>query len=244
MKKLNLFYVIALVAIVFASCKKDEVVVTKVLNLESKLTQAETQWIGDKSGVETGGTYLNKFDDGFFVFDNYYTPTWNGWGGFMYTNKSDVGTAGPTNNSAITGKGYKGKVYLTVNTNGFNPAVVTFKGNKAYQVSEMYVTNSTYAYLSMKNGDSFAKKFADGDWFKLEIYGKDLNDNDTQAVELYLADFRSGKTEMLETWKKVDLKPLGVVKSIHFNLSSTDNGEYGMNTPSYFCVDGITAILE
>jgi viroplasmin and RNaseH domain-containing protein len=108
----------------------------------------------------------------------------------------------------------------------------------------MYVTNSTYAYFSMKNGDQFAKKFGAGDWFKLAIKGKDAAGNDTQALEVYLADFRNGKSELLNQWKWVDLMGLGAVKSIHFELSSTDNGDWGMNTPSYFCLDDITAMIS
>jgi hypothetical protein len=36
----------------------------------------------------------------------------------------------------------------------------------------------------------------------------------------------------------VDLSSIGAVRTIEFTLSSSDNGDYGMNTPSYFCLDG------
>lgn len=241
MKK-NLFYLFIALSLVLASCEKDPIVDTIALSLESKLTTAETEWTGDKSGTENNGKYLNKFDDGFFVFDNYFTPAWNSWGGFMYTNKTDVTTAGPSNNSAITGKGKNGKVYLTVNTSDYNPAVISFKDGQARTFTGFFVTNCTYAYKSMQNGDGFAKKFAAGDWFKLEIFGKNAQGTDTPSVEVYLADFRNGKSEILNTWKWVSLESLRDVKSLHFKLSSTDNGEFGMNTPSYFCLDGVTAI--
>ena len=241
MKK-NLFYLVLFFSLVLVSCEKDPIVETVTLSLENKLTAANTEWTGDKSGTETNGTYLNKFDDGFFVFDNYFTPAWNSWGGFMYTNKTDVTTAGWGNNSAITGGGKNGKVYLTVNTSSDNPAVISFKDGQVHTFSGMFVTNATFTYLSMKNGDGFAKKFAAGDWFKLEIYGKNAQGTDTPSVEVYLADFRNGKSEMLNSWKWVNLESLGDVKSLHFKLSSTDNGEHGMNTPSYFCVDGVAAV--
>ena len=32
-----------------------------------------------------------------------------------------------------------------------------------------HFTDNAYAYSSMTNGDSFAKKFAKGDWFKLTV---------------------------------------------------------------------------
>ncbi len=95
-------------------------------------------------------------------------------------------------------------------------------------------------------GTNLLKKFGEGDWFKLKIKGKDkAGGNDTQAVEFYLADFRNGKSELLNQWKWVDLMGLGEVKSVHFELSSTDNGDWGgMNTPSYFCIDDITAVIS
>lgn len=244
MKK-QLFYLMLLLAVTLVSCEKDDNdAKTIVLNLEYKFTEPESEWIGDTSGTNNEGTFHNKFDDNFFVFDNYFTPAYYSWGGFMYTNKSDVTTAGYTNNSAITGKANTGKVYLTANTNNLTPAVVSFKDGQAHTLTGMYVTNSTYAYFTMKNGNDFARKFEDGDWFKLEIYGKDIHDANTRKIDIFLADYRDGKTELLNTWKWIPLDQLGEIKSLHFTLSSTDNGDYGMNTPSYFCMDDITAIQK
>lgn len=245
-KKSVYLLTVAAIAFSFASCKKEDPVVYEVLNLENKLNEAETEWLGDESGVETEGTYLNQFScsNNFYQFDNYYTPAWGSWGGFIYTNKTDVTTPGYTNNSAITGKGVNGKVYLTAFISDFNAPVVSFTDGKDREVEGLYITNSTYTYLSIKNGDDFSKKFEEGDWFKLEIYGKDTSGAETGKVELYLADFRDGKTEILNSWKWIPLKELGEMKSIHFALSSTDNGEYGMNTPAYVCVDGIKAVKQ
>ncbi|VBB46062.1 conserved hypothetical protein [uncultured Paludibacter sp.] len=241
MKK-NLFYFALFISFVFVSCEKEDI--TTTLNLESKLAQSETEWTGDTSGTlnATTGEYFNQFTDGFFIFDNYYNPAWESWSGFAYTNKSDVTTTGYKNNSAITGKAATGKVYVTANINIYSPAKISFNYGNSFIIKGMYVTNSTYAYLSMKNGDSFAKKFTDGDWFKLEIIGTSETGQQTTPIEVYLADFRDGKTEMLNTWKWIDTQKLGKIKSISFSLSSSDNGQYGMNTPSYFCLDGIQAI--
>jgi hypothetical protein len=131
MKK-NLFYLVILFSLLMVSCEKEDVTVTKVVDLENKLTKAETQWTGDKSGTEIPGDYgsvwKNQFSgsDNLFVFDNYFSDSY--WGGFMYTNKSDVTTTGSANNSAITGKAHTGKVYLTANHTVYNPAVISFKG--------------------------------------------------------------------------------------------------------------------
>ena len=248
MKK-KLFFLTLLFSLIFISCEKEETpLITKVIDLKSKLTQPESEWTGDKSGIEIEGEYgsiwKNQFSgaDNLFLFDNYFTDY--SWGGFIYTNRSDVTTADYTNNSAITGKARTGKVYLTANSSSATPAVISFKDGGSYRVKGLYVTNSTYAYLSMKNGDDFAKKFNEGDWFKLKINGTDATGNTTKSIELYLADFRNGKTDILNSWQWVELSGLGTVKSLLFELSSTDNGDWGMNTPSYFCLDDIEAIIE
>ncbi len=94
----------------------------------------------------------------------------------------------------------------------------------------------------MTGGDSFAKKFGKGDWFLLTITGYDVNEEVTGTKEFYLADLRDAeKAYIINDWRYVDLSGLGKVKKIKFELSSTDNGDYGMNTPAYFCFDNFGA---
>ncbi len=115
----------------------------------------------------------------------------------------------------------------------------------------MFVTNSTYAALSMENGDAYAKKFggADGtdpDWFLLTIKGYDKGAY-TDSTNFYLADFRSENPAddyILKSWAWVDLQGLGAVDSLTFELHSSDVGAYGMNTPAYFCLDNLNDITN
>jgi len=44
---------------------------------------------------------------------------------------------------------------------------------------------------------------------------------------------------ILDTWKWVNLKSLGRIAKLGFSLRSTDNGNWGMNTPGYFCIDNL-----
>ena len=46
--------------------------------------------------------------------------------------------------------------------------------------------------------------------------------------------------DIVDSWQRVDLSSLGNIDKIIFELTSTDMGEYGMNTPSYFCLDRLT----
>ena len=99
----------------------------------------------------------------------------------------------------------------------------------------------------MKYGDSYGKKFGgengtDPDFLKLTAVGKNGN-TETGSVDFYLADYRSDYScddYIVTDWSWMDLSSLGEVSSIEFSLSSSDNGDYGMNTPTYFCLDGLS----
>ncbi|MEG1554496.1 MAG: DUF4465 domain-containing protein [Rikenellaceae bacterium] len=109
-------------------------------------------------------------------------------------------------------------------------------------IDHVFITNGTYAYLSMLNGDSFAKKFSytDKDWFKLTFVGYNKSGVKTGSVDFYMADFRTPSSPGIVTeWTKVDLSSLGKVNKIEFLMDSSDVGSYGMNTPGYFCMDDI-----
>ncbi|MCB9066069.1 MAG: DUF4465 domain-containing protein [Chitinophagales bacterium] len=163
--------------------------------------------------------------------------------GFVYSNMTDSTTSGYTNaNSAKTGIGYNSSAQYAV-AYASSPVLVEIT-DTSYNGSlfGFYVTNNTYAYNSIRDGDGFAKKFnnADKDWFKLTIKGYLGGSLKTDSVDFYLADFRhtdSTKDYILKTWGFVDLQPLGMVDSIQFSLTSSDVGSFGMNTPAYFCID-------
>lgn len=111
-----------------------------------------------------------------------------------------------------------------------------------YTIDHLYVSNNTYAVLSMKEGDGFAKIFSyeDQDWFKLTIEGFNATGESVGQVDTYLADFRTADSGgILAEWKRVDLSSLGKVHKIRFSMNSSDSGSYGMNTPAYFCMDNI-----
>ena len=121
------------------------------------------------------------------------------------------------------------------------PSDITFKDGKTYKAKECYVTNSTYAYLAIKdhndgNGEyAMVKEWTADDKFTLTITGYN-GDDVTATVTFPLAD----GFNIVDTWQKIDLTSLGEVTRISFSLSSTDNGQWGMNTPSYFCLDQLT----
>ncbi len=97
----------------------------------------------------------------------------------------------------------------------------------------------------MIDGDDYAKKFGgtggtDPDWFKVTIAGISAEGDTTGTIDYYLADFRSENSSedyIVDNWQWIDISELGTIAKLHFSLSSSDNGDWGMNTPAYFCID-------
>ncbi len=198
----------------------------------------------DSKGYYNGSDQKGSFLSGNFRFFNNYNAEWNSWTGFAASSKNDVTTPGWNNQySAITGKG----VAETPNYAVVYPAPISTITFKDTVVSGLYVTNSTYAYLSMKNGDDFAKKFGgvtgnDSDYLILQIEGFNSENQSTGIVEFYLADFTysiNSYDYIIDTWKWVNLNKLGRISKLQFSLRSTDNSNWGMNTPGYFCIDNL-----
>jgi hypothetical protein len=203
---------------------------------------------------------------GFTSGDAYFSHTDSGssWSGFVYSNRTDTTTAGYTNQfSAITGGGAQGSAnygigYVPIDwqSGTYDPIAQTMSfgavTGEDYNttISGAYFSNTTYAYLSMRDGDSFAKKFGgdsgnDPDYFKLMISGIDESGNYTGTVDFYLADFRfddNSQDYIVGDWTWVDLSVLGDVAGLEFSLESSDTGEYGINTPAYFAMDTMNPV--
>lgn len=111
----------------------------------------------------------------------------------------------------------------------------SIKCDRLFNPVGVYITNSAYAYYAIKNGTEFSSKFENGDYFTLHINGV-RNGVLTGHVDVELAN----GTNILSKWLPVSLESLGTVDMIYFTMESSDSGTYGMNTPSYFCLDGFT----
>lgn len=203
------------------------------------------------------GSYYNGSDlAGGFVssevhFATNYNADWGSWDGFAYSNIADANTEGfEAQYNAITGSGQGPSLTYAVAYVGWEqPPTITF--NSAQPLTGLYVTNNSYAYYSLLVGSLYSKQFGgpsghDEDWLKLTITGKDLAGEITGTVEFYLADFRFEDNSLdyiLDAWTFVDLSSLGEVAALEFAMSSSDTGDFGMNTPAYFCLDTLITSL-
>lgn len=193
------------------------------------------------------------FQSGAASFNHDFTDYGGGccWTGWSYSNTTDTATPGVTNQyGAYAGGGNAGSANYGIAFLG--APTITFDIPSI--VAGGYFTNTTYAALSMLNGDFFAKKFGgatgnDADFFKLTITGWSATNQTTGSVDFYLADYRfanNAQDYIVRDWTFVNLATLGTVARLTFGLTSSDNGGFGMNTPAYFALDdlAVTAVPE
>lgn len=202
-------------------------------------------------------------------FGNIYDLRFNSWRGFAYSNQTAASTTGEANQFRAVAGATDGSAgvyamafgYLDLAPNnqqsfGFDPLdadhlaqlpTITLPADRKLQSA--LVTNSAYTVDEMQTGNEFAKRFGgasggDPDWLKLTAYGMDDAGAPLGvAVDFYLADFRaagSAADYIVNDWTHWDLAPLAAARSLHFNVSSSDIGSFGMNTPAYFALDNLT----
>lgn len=188
------------------------------------------------------------FASGDIMVPNFFDPTFQYWEGWAISAVTDNQTPGYQNQySAIPGGGADGTAQYAV---GYSPtgAVIHLTGSSQGQPMDgMYVTNSTYAYMAMRDGDAFAKKFGgatgmDPDFFSVTIRAWKDGLPGPDSLVIYLADYRSPDPAddfILDEWLWVDLSLLGPADSLTLKLQSSDVGSFGMNTPAYFCIDEV-----
>ncbi|MBB3207948.1 hypothetical protein FHS27_003775 [Rhodopirellula rubra] len=241
----------------------DVKVLTLTLSHDSVSESEGVQTIGfeDIGGSLSSESYNNGSDGqggftaGSVSFPTAYNSTWGSWSGWAASNVTDVNTAGFTNQfSAYTdvdgtqpGGGANGsETFAVAGGYGVSPLTISMPGDFAdASFSSISITNTTYAALSMLEGDDFAKQFGgesgdDPDYFLLTIDGLNAAGESVGVIEFYLADYRFEDNSLdyvVDEWTTVDLSSLSTASSLQFTMSSSDVGDYGMNTPAYFAID-------
>ena len=214
----------------------------------------------DEESYWNGSDGSGGFTSGDIFFPNYWNEDFESWSGFAVSNITDNETPGYANQySAFTGGGYDGEENYAV---AYVSDPVTFENSFFFIpegsedgdiLKEIVVTNNTYAATTIRDGDDFTDPFGgedgdDPDWFLLTLVGwLDGEAKEDQAVEFYLADYRfddNDENYIVDTWETLSLEETGPVDSLEIRLSSSDVGEYGMNTPAYVCIGRVTMMDE
>ena len=212
------------------------------------------------SGYENGEHLSGAFTSNGASFNNFFDDSFGPyWEGFSYSSKGDTTDGSFLNQySSFAGGGSSGNGSAVAGNTfalgyvGFTIPTITLGPDQSRPLS-LRVTNTTYAALSMRNGDAFAKKFGgasgnDPDFFKLTINAFDAGNVFIGSQDVYLADFRfadNSRDYIMNTWTDVNLSSLGSsVRKLQFTLASSDNGAFGMNTPAYFAIDNVSTVPE
>ena len=225
-------------------------VLNEVAGFEDQNLEPDSYFLPESAGNFTSGSLS-------FLYEG----SSGSWSGFTYSNRLTLnGTYNDDQFVAVSRGGieadssafaitYVSSDWITGTYDPIPSVIQTTGGNEAI-FSGFYVNNTDMAYITMRDGTLFNKKFGgdsgnDPDWFRLKVWGLRADNSLTQEITHYLADFRNEDNTLdfiQDDWRWVDLQPLGAVKSLHFILESSDSGDFGINTPAYFCMDNLTVL--
>lgn len=211
-------------------------------------------------GAEThdnGNDGVGAFDFGGTTFDYSYNMAGNYFSGFAISNETDVTTTGFMNQySSYTGSGADGSSNFAIFYSFSNGGINT--NDAAVKIDSFELTNTTYAYLSMRDGDGYGKQFGsiyagDGvtvdatngeDYFFVRVYGENFDQTASDSLDFYLADYRfadSTQDYIIDEWNTIDLTSFGFdVASVRFGFVSSDTNSFGIKTPAYLAIDNVS----
>ncbi len=213
------------------------------VDFEGHLTNPET--------FDNGSDESGDFNFDLITLTNYFNTDWQSWNGFAISNITDNTTAGWSNQYAsFTGSGRNSETYAVHYPTG---EISFYAPGK---IDSFFITNTAYTGISMRDGDDFAKQFgsiygADGledgtngeDYLRLWIICEGIGQI-KDSIEFYLADYRFAddlEDYIVDEWVKIDLTTLPIeTVSVSFRFESSDMGEWGINTPTYFAIDDIS----
>lgn len=169
------------------------------------------------------------------------------WSGFAFSNQADTTTNTWTNQySSFAAGGFGGSGNFAVAyLQPYDPNPL-FNLPAGMRPMALKLVNTSYAALTMRDGDAYNFSngpYGAGDYLSVTFTGHSLADgvgSTTGAATFFLADFRDGKSSIIDQWTDFDLAALGNASSVSIAFDSSDVGEFGINTPTYVAIDNLT----
>ena len=219
-----------------------------LVTLDELTTWTFTGTTGSYYNGDSGiGTNSQGWSSGGIRFGNAYNDSFGGfWNGFAYSNVAAPNTPGFGNQyAARPGAGVGGSGNYAI---AYAGPYAFLNLSQTGTLESVAVTNTSYAYYSMRDGDPFSKKFGgpsrdEADFFSVVFTGYsglDGTGDRTGEVEFFLADYRFADNALdylIDEWTTVDLSSLGPSNSLRLSFTSSDRGEFGINTPTYVALD-------
>lgn len=252
MKKSTLFASLAFMAMgaLMMSCSSDD-----------DFDSTETINVSDESfAFDSDGVWTENNQPGYINIDDYvFSHIVDDYGlvyGFTPSEVADVSRHDPLYEfpyASASGGGIKGKgsrylvgywgEYLEGDNCGFDDRTcrIYAEDGDRFQPQSVMVCNNTYLLYAGLYGTDFSEKFQLGDWVTLVAHG--VHEDGTVAeATFYLVNIEDSdniEAGILTQWKQFDLTALGTCTGMYFTMDCSENlkGDYGMNIPTYFCLD-------
>lgn len=230
----------ALMAITGINAQELEIATFEDLNLP-----ADSHWVGD---TEDEDYMMGEFSSGSFTFNNLYIADWDTWSFFGYASHTDTSYTSfltdQWNCAAGCGACQSPTYGILYDAAFMGKSIMSLPSHPdGAVIPGMYVCLNSWALDAIYHGDGMNGPFAQGDYMALILTGS-LGDEQTTEIEIPLADYRSATPEQwdkADTWRWVDLSPLGPVSQVQWSITSTKTSEYGITTPTYVCFDNVGA---
>lgn len=199
------------------------------------------------TGYYNGSDLSGGFVSGPIFFRNEYNVAFSSWSGFGISAKTDTSN-GTFNNqySCYAGTGGNGSNQYAIAYCYSRIFIKPENPQQTLKLTAFQYSNSTWAGRSMKYGDAFSKKFGgvsgnDPDYFKLRIFNY-FQGQIMDSADVFLADYRFDDPALdyvVKDWRTANFNFSHPSDSIGFSMESTDVGQFGINTPTYFCLDNL-----
>lgn len=218
----------------------------------------------DGAGIEYNAenimdsTYSEDYRWSPFIFTNDYALMFShlpsgssrggtSWEGFTFSKKNaDTGNqfecvakGGLLGEGTPFVVGYYSEYFTNNSTDYPSSNVIVF--DDTYYPKEVYICQSSNTLKALKEGMTPARPFTDKDTLALIITG--INNQYVEIGESVVYHLAvDGKFN--QGWEKVDLSFMDACAGLSFRMTSTDKGQWGINTPTYFALDGLTISTE
>ena len=113
---------------------------------------------------------------------------------------------------------------------------IGFYDDKERVIDHMYINLSCYILNCLVNGNDLTGKLTEVDSMYITATGFDAEGNKTGESTFYLA--QNGQILVTE-WTKWDLRALGAVSKVYFNVGGTNQNKDGFSQPAYFAYDDV-----
>lgn len=167
------------------------------------------------------------------------------WEGFTLSRVSQdtANVFGCVANGGIAGEGMPYVIgyfsdWVTM-TQGYSSNIILF--DQEYYPDYVYICQNSNTMKAIAEGGVFnARAFTEEDTLALIISAIDGAFQEMATTVYYLAV----DGEKNNGWVKVPLSALGKTAGLSFRMTTTDMGQFGMNTPMYFALDALTVNTE